>query len=195
MKLRKSSSAEKIQDDIRDAIEVKESLLRACVKDIEKACWAITSALEKGRKVILFGNGGSAADSQHIAAEFGGRFKKERRALPALALTTNTSSITAIANDYGYEVVFARQLAAFGAAGDVAICISTSGKSQSVIKAAKLARRLKMKTIALTGCDGGNLSKLCDISIIVPSYDTPRIQESHILIGHIICDIVENSLF
>ncbi|MEE9202505.1 MAG: SIS domain-containing protein [Dehalococcoidia bacterium] len=154
----------------------------------------ITDALRQGHKVLLLGNGGSSADAQHIAAELSGKFRLEREPLPALALTTNTSCITAIANDYGYEAVFARQLRAIVAPHDVVVCISTSGNSPSVLRAVEEARSHGAFTVALTG-DCGELREKADISLCLPSTATPRIQEAHILAGHIICHLVEEALF
>jgi D-sedoheptulose 7-phosphate isomerase len=142
----------------------------------------------------LFGNGGSASDSQHIAAELVGRFKKDRNGLPAIALTTNTSILTAIANDYGYEIVFSKQVEALGGKNDIAIGISTSGKAKNVANGIRQAKKMGMKTVALTGADEGELVKLADVSLIVPSSVTARIQESHITIGHIICELAEEAL-
>jgi len=141
--------------------------------------------------VILFGNGGSASDSQHIAAELVGRFKKDRTSLAAIALTTNTSILTSLANDYGYEIVFAKQVEALGQKDDIVIGISTSGKAKNVALAIKQAKKMGLKTVALTGGDGGELAKLADISLVVPSLITARIQEAHITIGHIACELVE----
>jgi D-sedoheptulose 7-phosphate isomerase len=154
----------------------------------------IIDSLENGGKVILMGNGGSAADAQHIAAEFVGRYKKERKAFPAIAITTDSSIVTAIGNDYGSEKVFSRQVEAHGKIGDVVIGISTSGNSANVIEAVKTAREIGCFTFALLGNDGGQLKSLVDIPIVVESRDTPRIQECHILIGHIICDLVERGI-
>jgi D-sedoheptulose 7-phosphate isomerase len=183
-----------IEKIIASSIEAKKRLIESELGNLEKAVRLVEGALAGGGKLLLFGNGGSAADSQHIAAEFIGRFHIERKALPALALTTNTSSLTALANDYGYDVSFKRQLEALGAKGDVALAISTSGNAGNVIEAVKKAKEKGIKTIALTGKGGGALKELCDISIVVRSEDTPRIQEAHILIGHIIADIVESKL-
>ncbi len=180
---------------IRDSIKVKEGLYKAEVGNIEKASKAIIRSLKAGGKLLVFGNGGSAADSQHIVAELVGRFKMERRALQAIALTTNTSTISALANDYGYDVIFSRQVDALGTKKDIVLGISTSGNAKNVISGVKRARSLGMKTIALTGGNGGALKKTCDISIVVGSKDTARIQESHILIGHIICELVEREIF
>ncbi len=159
---------------------------------IYTACVIVSEAVVDGKKLILFGNGGSAADAQHIAAEITGRYKSERKALPAIALTTDTSALTAIANDYGYNEVFKRQVEALAKKGDVVVGISTSGNSKNVIKALKKAKKLGCKTIGLSGRDGGKMNKVCDINIVVPSSDTPRIQEMHILIGHIIAQAVDN---
>ena len=155
----------------------------------------MSGALAGGNKVLLFGNGGSAADAQHIAAELVGRYKRERRALPAIALTVNTSSLTAIGNDCGFEHVFARQLEAMGAAGDVAVGISTSGNSPNVLRGIEVAKAGSLLTVALTGRTGGSLGKIVDYCIQVPSDDTARIQEAHILVGHILCEYVEQTLF
>ncbi|MFH1678670.1 MAG: D-sedoheptulose 7-phosphate isomerase [Candidatus Omnitrophota bacterium] len=185
---------EKIKEKILESIQVKEELMHSCINQIIQIADCVINSLKKGKKVIFFGNGGSAADSQHLAAELVGRFKKDRKALAAIALTTNTSIITSLANDYGYEVIFAKQVEALGNNGDVAIGISTSGKAKNIIMAIKQAKQMGMETIALTGGDGGLISKTADISLIVPSKVTARIQEAHITIGHIICELVEESL-
>ncbi len=185
---------DKIKDAIFESIQVKEELLRSEIGTVIKITKAVIDCLKNSGKVILFGNGGSASDCQHIAAEFIGRFKKERRALPAIALTTNSSVITALANDYEYAVVFSRQLEALGQKNDLAIGISTSGKAKNVLTAIKQAKKMGIKTVALTGGDGGELAKTADIALIVPSLNTPRIQEAHITIGHIICELAEQSL-
>lgn len=151
----------------------------------------IVNSLRAGGKVLLFGNGGSAADAQHLAAEFTGRYLQERRALPALALNANSSSLTAIGNDYGFELVFARQLEALGHPGDVAIGITTSGASPNIVKALQVAKSKGIFTAALTGQSGGTVRNVADCTICIPSQETPRIQECHILAGHIICEIVE----
>lgn len=157
-------------------------------------CLISSEAIGRGNKILIFGNGGSAADAQHIAAELVGRYKLERRGLPAIALTTDTSALTAIANDYGYDMVFSRQIEALARPGDVVIGISTSGNSKNVINAFKSAKELGCKCIGLSGKDGGVMSKVCDVNIVVPSNNTPRIQEMHILIGHIMCQAIEDSL-
>ncbi len=183
----------KIKTILEESIGVKQQVAASCVDDIRKSAESIISSLKKGGKLILCGNGGSAADAQHIAAEFVGRFKKERKALPAIALTTNTSVLTAIANDYGYNQVFKRQVEAIAAKNDVLMGISTSGNAVNVIEAVELANKIGLKTIALTGAGGGKLAKIATFSIKVPSFNTPRIQESHIVIGHIICELVEDA--
>lgn len=184
----------KILKSLKDSIAVKESVAKDNLLAIESAAKAIIASLENGGKVLVFGNGGSAADSQHFAAELVGRFKKERRALGAIALSVNTSTLTAIANDYGYEASFSRQVEALGKKGDIAFGISTSGNSKNVISAIKKARELGLKTIGLLGCGGGELAKTCDISITVGSKDTPRVQESHITIIHILCELIEDDI-
>ncbi|MGN6638616.1 MAG: D-sedoheptulose 7-phosphate isomerase [Mucilaginibacter sp.] len=160
--------------------------------DIEKACKMMVSTLKKGNKVLLAGNGGSAADAQHIAAELSGRFVKERKALPGIALTTDTSALTSIANDYGYEYVFSRQVEALANPGDLFIGISTSGNSQGILNAFDTARKLDCTTLGLSGRNGGKMNGICDLNIIVPSEVTARIQEMHILIGHILCKAVDD---
>ncbi len=151
-----------------------------------------TDTLSHGKKILICGNGGSAADAQHIAAEIVGRYKKERRGLPAIALTTDTSALTAIANDYGYKRVFDRQIEALANKGDLLIAISTSGNSKNIINAIKSAKSQGCRTIGLSGRDGGKMDDLCDINVVVPSDDTPRIQEMHILIGHIISQAIDD---
>jgi D-sedoheptulose 7-phosphate isomerase len=188
-----------MQDKIKKIIEesraVKASLLsKDYLPLIEKTARAISGALALGGKVIIFGNGGSASDSQHMAAELVGRFKKERRALPAIALSTNTSTITALSNDYGYDISFKRQLEAFGKKNDIAIGISTSGTAKNVIAALSKAKDMGLATVALTGKTGGGLKDIADLSIVIKSPDTARIQEAHILIIHILCELVEDGL-
>jgi D-sedoheptulose 7-phosphate isomerase len=185
---------DKIKDLLLESIQVKEDLLRTRIDDIIDIANLVIDCLKKGGKVMLFGNGGSASDSQHIAAELVGRFKKDRNAMAAIALTTNTSILTSLANDYGYEVVFAKQIEALGQKNDLAIGISTSGKAKNVAAAIKQAKKMGLKTVALTGGDGGELAKLADVSLMVPSSVTARIQESHITIGHIICEMAEDAL-
>lgn len=186
---------DKIIDIINDAIHVKEEILHTQIENIIKAAKLIIACYKAKGKVLIFGNGGSAADAQHIAAEFVGRFQKERTGLAAIALNTNTSILTAISNDYGYELVFSRQVEALGNGGDVAIGISTSGKAKNVIAGIKKAREAGLKTICFSGGAGGELSKAAELCFIVPSLVTARIQEAHITIGHIICELVEDELF
>ena len=162
---------------------------------IAEAARIIINAYKAGRKVLLIGNGGSAADAQHIAAELVGRFQAERAGLPAIALTTNTSTLTALANDYGYDTVFSRQLEALAKEKDVLIAISTSGASPNILKAMETAHSKGVFVIGLTGGKGGKLRDMADLAILVPSDDTPRIQEAHITIGHIICHLVEREIF
>jgi len=185
---------DKIKDILLESIQVKEELLQKHIGEIIDITNAVVDCLKNKGKVILFGNGGSASDSQHIAAEFVGRFKKDREAMPAIALTANTSVLTSIANDYGYEAVFAKQIEALAGKNDVVIGISTSGKAKNVAAGIRQAKKMGIKTIALSGGDGGDLVKLADFSLLVPSAVTARIQEAHITIGHIICDIVEQTL-
>lgn len=183
-----------IEAHIRESIATKERLLSEEADHIAAAAAAIVTALKAGGKILVFGNGGSAADSQHFVAELVGRFKQERRPFAAIALTTNTSTITAIGNDYGYDAVFVRQIEALGRKGDVAFGISTSGTSKNVIEAMRAARRLGMVPIGLVGGSGGALKKECTVTITAPSNATPCIQESHITAIHIICELVEKGL-
>ena len=185
---------DKIKDKIIESIQVKEELMRSCINEIIQISACIIEVLKRGGKVIFFGNGGSAADCQHLAAELVGRFQRDRRALPAVALTTDSSILTSLANDYGYEVIFAKQIEALGNKGDVAVGISTSGRAKNVVAGIKKAKEMNLKTVALTGCDGGAAIKAADLSLIVPSKITARIQEAHITIGHIICELAEEAL-
>jgi len=185
---------DQIENIIKSSIATKQRLLETEILNIENAVRLIQECIKKGGKLLIFGNGGSAADSQHIAAEFIGRFKLERKALPALALTSNTSTLTALSNDYDYKITFKRQIEALGNKGDIALAISTSGNAKNVIEAVKIAKEKGLIAIALTGKNGGALRPLCDTAIIVNSQDTARIQEAHILIGHIIAELVESNL-
>lgn len=182
---------------IEASIAVKQKLLRdaTLVSAVAEVSRVIVGSLNRGGKIVLFGNGGSAADAQHIAAEFVGRFAFDRPALPALALSVNTSCLTAIGNDYGFDLVFSRQVEAFGRTGDVAIGISTSGNSANVLSGLLIAKKLGLKTVAFTGCTGGKLNDAADYCLCAPSRETPRIQECHILIGHVICELVEQAIF
>ena len=185
---------DQIKDKLLESIHIKEELMRSCITPIIEIADCVISSIKKGGKVIFFGNGGSAADSQHLAAEFVGRFKKDRKALPAIALTTDTSILTSLANDYGYEVIFSKQIEALGNKSDVAIGISTSGKAKNVVQGIKQAKQNGLRAIALTGGDGGILAKTADICLIVPSKVTARVQEAHITVGHIICELAEEAL-
>jgi D-sedoheptulose 7-phosphate isomerase len=189
------TTQEAISDIIRESLAVKQAILddTELIQTVATVGEAMSRGLHSGRKILFFGNGGSAADAQHMAAELVGRFSRERRALPALALTTNSSSLTAIGNDYSYERIFAREVEAFGSAGDVAIGISTSGKSPNVVVGIQTAKELGMVTAGLTGVHGSKLSEVADYWMCVPSKHTPRIQEAHILIGHILCEIIDES--
>jgi len=183
-----------LRANLEHSVEVHGRILSACLAAMTKAADCLISAYSAGRKAVFFGNGGSAADAQHLAAEFVGRYLRERPPLPALALNANSSAVTAISNDYGYVEVFARQLAALAVAGDVAVGISTSGNSPNVIEALRVARKLGLSTIGLTGASGGNMHEVVDVLIAAPSKETPRIQECHILIGHALCDAVEQAV-
>jgi D-sedoheptulose 7-phosphate isomerase len=188
---------QRVSRSIQASIAVKELLLRnaAVVSIIAKVSERLVDTITKGNKVLLFGNGGSAADAQHIAAEFVGRFAFDRPALPALALSVNTSCVTAIGNDYGFERVFSRQIEALARPGDLAIGISTSGNSANVLHGLSVAQKMGLCTVALTGCTGGKLKDVVNHCICAPSNETPRIQECHILIGHIISELVEATIF
>ncbi len=179
---------------IQSSVETKERLSEVCLNDIIEMAHIITDALRLGGKVVFFGNGGSAADAQHISAELVGKFKRIRPPLKALALTTNTSILTAIGNDISFEEIFSRQVQAYLDEGDVAVGISTSGRSKNVILGVQAAKTVGAKTIALTGGDGGRLAPLCDLKVVVPSNDTQRIQECHIMIGHIVCELIDDSV-
>ncbi|MFC1637462.1 SIS domain-containing protein [Candidatus Margulisiibacteriota bacterium] len=185
----------KIKAQLKESIEIKDLVIENLIPQIESAAKLMIDALKKKNKVLFFGNGGSAADAQHLAAELVGRYLKERKALPAIALTTDSSVITSWSNDHGFETLFARQIEGLGKAGDVAFGISTSGNSKNVLEGLKKAGELGCKTIGLLGCDGGSISKIVDLAITVPCRSTPRIQESHITIGHIICGLIEEELF
>jgi D-sedoheptulose 7-phosphate isomerase len=179
----------------QESTEVKTRFLKENLPRLIDGIKLISHAFEAGNKLFFFGNGGSAADAQHLAAEFVNRYIMDRPPLPAIALTTDTSILTSVSNDMAFNQIFAKQLRALGKEGDVAIGISTSGNSSNVIKAFEVAKEMGMKTVALTGNDGGMLAKIADISLTVPSTSTPRIQEAHILIGHILCEMAEHYLF
>jgi len=183
-----------IKNEFNQHIQVSLETIKTIEKTIETSAITCMNALSKGNKILLCGNGGSAADAQHIAAELVGRYKTERRGLAAIALTTDTSTITSIANDFGYSNIFERQVEAIANKGDVLIGISTGGTSLNVINAFKIAQNFECKTIGLSGKGGGNFNDICDINIIVPSEDTARIQEMHILIGHTICHLIDQKI-
>jgi D-sedoheptulose 7-phosphate isomerase len=180
-----------IKHEFSEHIKVSKETIKSIGKPIEIAAKICIDSLKNGNKILIFGNGGSAADAQHIAAELVGRYKTERKGIPAIALTTDTSAITSIANDYGYLHVFDRQVEALANKGDVVIGISTGGSSTNVISALKLANDLGCKTIGFSGKDGGEFNTLCDVNLIAIAEDTPRIQEMHILIGHTLCHLIE----
>jgi D-sedoheptulose 7-phosphate isomerase len=182
-----------LKHNIEEQIHLLDRIKELDMFVAEAIVWC-TMTVSGGGKILLCGNGGSASDCQHLAAELTGRFVKERKPLPAIALTTDTSALTAIANDYGYKEIFARQLEALANAGDTLIAISTSGNSENIINAVALAKKKTLRVIGLLGRDGGKLKDLCDISIVVPSNSTPRIQEAHILLGHTICEGIEKGL-
>jgi D-sedoheptulose 7-phosphate isomerase len=180
---------------IRESIEAQQGLLEpALIDSVVRAAEALADALRGGGKVLAFGNGGSAADATHLAAELVGRFLLERDGLPALSLSDNASALTAISNDFGYERVFARQVEALGRPGDVAVGISTSGRSPNVLAGLAAAREGGLATVALTGGDGGEMRQAAGVCIVVPSGDTPRIQEAHTLVAHLLCELVERAL-
>jgi len=185
---------EVINKEFQEHLETIKKVIQSMGEPLKKASSITIKALKNKNKIILFGNGGSAADAQHIAAELTGRYKCERRGLPGLALTTDTSALTAIGNDYGYDRVFDRQVESLAQKGDVLLGISTSGNSANVVNAFKVGKEIGCKIIGFSGKNGGAMDKHCDINLIVPSNDTPRIQEMHILFGHTICQIIDNEL-
>ena len=188
---------QKISSIINESIKVKQALLGDAhlIAQIDTVVIVITTAFQNGNSVYFAGNGGSAADAQHLAAEFSGRFYKDRKALPSEALHCNTSYLTAVANDYSYEVIYARLIEGITKPGDVLVGISTSGNSGNIVKAFEMAKTKQVVTIGFTGDKGGKMKEISDYLINVPSNDTPRIQESHILVGHIICELVESNIF
>ena len=188
---------QKISSIIHESISVKQALMGDVhlIAQIDTVVKVITTAFQNGNSVYFAGNGGSAADAQHLAAEFSGRFYKDRKALPSEALHCNTSYLTAVANDYSYEVIYARLIEGITKPGDVLVGISTSGNSGNIVKAFEMAKTKQVVTIGFTGDKGGKMKEISDYLINVPSNDTPRIQESHILVGHIICELVESNIF
>lgn len=188
---------QQIRDIIHSSIETKRNILEDpfLMKAIGDVTSAVAHSFKAGNKVLFCGNGGSAADAQHLAAEFSGRFYTDRTALPSEALHCNTSYLTAVANDYGYEHVYSRLIEGIGREGDVLIGLSTSGNSVNITQALQMARKIGMITVGFTGRTGGKMKEMCNYLINIPSTDTPRIQESHIMIGHIICQLVEEEIF
>jgi D-sedoheptulose 7-phosphate isomerase len=188
---------QKITSIINESIKVKQALLADVnlIAQIDTVVKVITTAFQNGNSVYFAGNGGSAADAQHLAAEFSGRFYKDRKALPSEALHCNTSYLTAVANDYSYEVIYARLIEGITKPGDVLVGLSTSGNSGNIVKAFEMAKTKQVVTIGFTGDNGGKMKAISNYLINVPSNDTPRIQESHILVGHIICELVESNIF
>ncbi len=187
------ASLDTIEKEFNAHKETIEKTIETLPKALADTSQLAVRTLQNGNKILLCGNGGSAADAQHIAAELTCRYKSERRGLPGIALTTNTSALTAIANDYGYERVFDRQVEALAQSGDLFIGISTSGNSANVLSALTLAKKMGCTTVGFSGRDGGKMNELCDINLIVPSDDTPRIQEMHILFGHAMCQIIDDA--
>lgn len=195
--LKRPNMLNTIKKQLETSIHVKQKLLQdaEALNTVEKVAEACIEAFRKGNKILLAGNGGSAADAQHIAAEFVGRYEQDRSGIPALALSTNSSTVTAVANDYGYDAIFQRQIQALGKKGDVFFGFSTSGRSPNVVAAVQECRQLGLITVGMTGAGGGDLLELCDYCIRVPADNTARVQESHITLGHIICSLVEQTLF
>jgi D-sedoheptulose 7-phosphate isomerase len=183
-----------VECSLREGADLRLKVAQECGPAIVQAAGVMLQCLRAGGKLLFFGNGGSAADAQHLAAEFVGRFVKERRALPAIALTTDSSIVTAVGNDYGFDRIFSRQIEALGNPGDTAIGISSSGNSSNVIAGMKQATQQKLKTIGLSGRDGGALAQCVDVALVVRCPNTAQVQECHIAIGHLLCELVENAL-
>lgn len=182
-----------MKDIVAEHLAVIRAMEENCLADIEAFAGLCRQALDSGNRIFFMGNGGSAADSQHLAAEFVGRFQAERKGLPAIALTTDSSILTAVGNDYGFEAVFARQVEALAGAGDVVVGISTSGNSPNVVRALEAARDAGAFTVGLTGASGGAVAGICDVCVRIPSAVTARIQEGHILAGHIVCELIDRT--
>jgi len=182
-----------IKNEFNEHIETSKKTMEACINDIEIASNICINSLKNGNKILIFGNGGSAADAQHIAAEIIGRYKTDRKGLAAIALTTDSSALTSIGNDFGYVEIFKRQVEALALPGDTLIGISTGGSSKNVVNALKIAKQIQCKTIGLSGKSGGEFNTICDINIVVKAQDTARIQEMHILIGHTICHLIDHA--
>lgn len=185
----------RVREILLESADVKRALAEDAGPAIAAAASLVAETFARGGKLLLFGNGGSAADAQHLAGELTGRFRRERDALPAIALTANTSDLTAIGNDYAFDRIFSRLVAAYGREGDAVLAISTSGNSPNVLEAVREARQRGLRSIGLTGRGGGKLAPAVDVAIVVPSADTQRIQESHIAVGHVLCELVEEALF
>jgi D-sedoheptulose 7-phosphate isomerase len=185
----------RIADIVAESIEVKRRFFDTHAADVQRAADIIAESFKSGGKLLVFGNGGSAADAQHIAGELVNRFLRKRQGLPAIALTTDGGVLTCVANDTGFENVFSRQIEALGAKADVCLAISTSGTSRNILVACEQAREKQIKVIGLLGREGGSVAALCDLALIVPSNDTQRIQETHNLIGHILCELIESKVF
>jgi D-sedoheptulose 7-phosphate isomerase len=184
---------ETILKEFNSHLETIQKVINSKDIQLQEACVLAINTLKNNNKILLFGNGGSAADAQHISAELTGRYKSERKGLPSIALTTDTSALTAIGNDYGYDMIFSRQVQSLAQKGDLLIGISTSGNSKNVIDALKLGQDMGCKTLGFSGNDGGAMSEVCDINLVVPSKNTPRIQEIHILFGHTICQCIDDA--
>lgn len=193
--MKKPTVRDRVEESLAESAFVKLLLVQRCLDQVTALASAAARALRAGRRMYVFGNGGSAADAQHIAAELEGRFRKNRRALPVLALTTNTSTLTAVGNDFGYDQTFARQVEAHVRKGDVVLAISTSGNSANVLEAVKRAKKAGAVVLGFTNEDGGKLKGLVDHCLTAPSKDTQRVQECHIAVGHVLCDIIESELF
>ena len=187
--------SERLSAIVAESLETKRKFFAAHTPKVEQVAEMISAALRSGGQLLIFGNGGSAADAQHIAGELVNRFLQERKALPAIALSTDGGVLTCIANDTGFQNVFARQIEALGREGDVCLAISTSGQSENIVVACQQARSQAIKVIGLLGRDGGKVAALCDLALIVPSDDTQRIQETHNLVGHILCELIESEVF
>ena len=192
--MNREKALQEVQNSFRTGTELRNQVAQDCGENIVDAATLIAQCLRGGGKLLFFGNGGSAADAQHLAAEFVGRFVLERAGLPAIALTTDSSILTAVGNDYGFDQIFARQVQALGRAGDVAVAISTSGDSSNVLEGVKAAKKGRLKTVGLCGRDGGALAKQADVAITIASTSTARIQECHIAVGHRLCELVEEDL-
>ena len=186
---------DRIASIVSGSLEVKRRFFETHADEVIKAAALIAEAFKANGRLLIFGNGGSAADAQHIAGELVNRFLQTRRGLPAIALTTDGGALTCIGNDTGFENVFARQIEALGTKGDVCVAISTSGASPNIVRACEQAREQGIKAIGLLGCDGGRVAALCDLALIVPSNDTQRIQETHNLVGHVLCELIESEMF